>query len=260
MLELTKLTTEQLRQILKQEERLVGVLPFGSVEQHGPHLPLGTDYLGAEAICRLLCERSKALLLPSVPFGISLHHAAWPGTISISSETLLRLVTEVTTALSSHGLRRFLWINHHGGNTPTLQLARQQIALNHEDVQIAIPEPHHAIIERRYETLDIHAGRAETDFVLTLMPELVDRTALQNLEPSKNMPPHIRSLLAAPSDSIRRCLLDACLPACTTRITQTGVISTLDPREAVGQSGAFIEKWVAHLKCLLEEWERIPLH
>ncbi len=258
MIELTKLTTMQLREILEKEKQVVGVLPLGSIEQHGPHLPLGTDYLGAEVICRLLCEQCRAILLPAIPFGVSFHHADWPGTISISSETLLKLLMELTESLILHGLKRFLWINHHGGNIPTLQLARQQIALSHEGVQIVIPEPPYSILKRRYEDLDIHAGHSETDFVLTLLPELVDRSALKHLEPSKDLQPHIKSLLGTPSDSIKRSLLDACLPARTKRITQTGVISTLDPRKAVGQSAEFIEKWIIHLQSLLEEWDKIP--
>lgn len=253
-MELSHLTSEKYRKRLSDDPRTVGVLALGSIEQHGPHLPLATDYLGAEYIAREACSRvGHSLLLPPLPYGVSEGHAAWPGTMSLSPATFQTMLIELTESLVRHGLMRFLWLNHHGGNVPSLLAVRQELGFRHRHVQIAIPDPHPAVQMRRYSTLDIHAGKAETDFMLSLYPDLVDMESARAL-PSTTLPDGLHGFLGNPADPVSRCLLDAILPFRTENISECGVVSTLAPGTASGGSGEFIERWTQHIVEILNRW------
>ncbi len=104
-----------------QEDRVV-VIPIGSIEQHGPHLPVGTDYFVADRLGRLVAEKSDAcIVMPTIPYGYAEYHTDFPGTVSTErSETLLRYLEELTRPLIRHGARRFLFVNAHGGNMTAL--------------------------------------------------------------------------------------------------------------------------------------------
>src|SRR5580704_4738663 len=95
------------------------VLTVGSVEQHSDHLPVDTDTLSAHRIALLAAERCTAphvLVLPPPSFGFSPHHRAWAGTITLSLETFIGMVTDVAESLHRTGFKRLLIVNGHGGN------------------------------------------------------------------------------------------------------------------------------------------------
>jgi creatinine amidohydrolase len=96
------------------------VIPFGSVEQHGPHLPCGTDMMVAELIARSLAEQLNALYVPFSPYGITPIHSGYPGTISLRRETFEALLSDVCGELIQMGAERFVLVNWHEGNTPAL--------------------------------------------------------------------------------------------------------------------------------------------
>src|SRR5215813_446534 len=92
----------------RQRDTSVALLPIGSFEQHGPYLPLATDTLVACAIAHELAQAYPVRLLPPITISCSHEHAAWPGTVSISSQTLHRLVTEIAESLRQNGLHRLV--------------------------------------------------------------------------------------------------------------------------------------------------------
>jgi len=96
------------------------ILPIGSTEQHGPHLPLGTDSYIVRRLSEAVAAELKTDLLPVLNYGISFEHADFPGTISIQPETLIKTVREICEALLEH-YQRVIIINSHGGNTATLR-------------------------------------------------------------------------------------------------------------------------------------------
>jgi creatinine amidohydrolase len=112
------LTWADIEAYLKTKD--VILVPIGSTEQHGPNGLLGTDHLAAEAIAREAGTRAGTIVSPTIPFGMSHHHMGFPGTISLSPETLLALMKDIVSSLYRHGFRRFYFVNGHGGNTPTL--------------------------------------------------------------------------------------------------------------------------------------------
>jgi hypothetical protein len=107
----------------------VAVLPVGTVEQHGPHLPLVTDVLTASEISRLAVERdpARAILMPPVYYSFNQHHLDFPGTIAVAGDTVIRYVTDIGLSLAHHGFRKILLVNGHGSNVPFLDIAARNI-------------------------------------------------------------------------------------------------------------------------------------
>lgn len=92
------------------------VIPTGSIEQHGPHMPVGTDYLVARALAERVGKISPVIVTPAIPVGYADYHADFPGTLSLSEETLSRVYYEICTYLIKYGITHILFINGHGGN------------------------------------------------------------------------------------------------------------------------------------------------
>jgi creatinine amidohydrolase len=114
-LHLDRLTWAEIKDEI-QNGRDTVVVPFGSTEQHGRHLPLGTDAVLGDEIGWGLAQRLGAFVAPTVRFGCSEHHLAFSGTISLGAETFSSIVADVVASLSVHGFRRIVLIPTHGGN------------------------------------------------------------------------------------------------------------------------------------------------
>lgn len=157
----------------------VAVLPTGSVEQHGPALPLGTDHLAAEAFAHSV-DRDDAVVLPTVPVGVSGHHRQFHGTCSTDPETFADYVADTVASMASHGVRKAVVVNGHGGNSGALQRAARD--LRNDEVAFAAPwnwwgnvEDH---IDELLDTSLGHADAVETSMLLHLRPDLVREDAL----------------------------------------------------------------------------------
>lgn len=126
MNDLALMTTEDAAAALGRAR--LAVLPIGSLEQHGPHLPLDTDAAVAEALGREVARRlgDDAVLCPLVAYGLSEHHLAFAGTITLRPETVLAVLADILESLDHHGIRRVLIVNGHGGNIDVLRLAARQ--------------------------------------------------------------------------------------------------------------------------------------
>ena len=166
------------------------VVPLGSLEQHGPHLPLGTDTLVAEAVAqRLAAVRPSAALAPAVPFGASGEHAGFAGTVSIGTEALRLLLVELLRDATATW-PAVLLVNGHGGNAAAVSAA---VALAREEGRTV------AAVHLGVPGMDAHAGRAETSMLLHLAPHLV---VLDRAEPGATAP--LRELLPLlRSDGVR---------------------------------------------------------
>lgn len=153
----------------------VALLPVGSTEQHGPHLPLGTDHLTAAEVARRASARGGWLVLPTVPVGVSAHHRQFWGTLWVEPSVLRDYVLGIARSLGSHGLRRIVMVNGHGGNAAALDEAARALRLEGIFCYVfswwrAIPEVIAAVIQ----TGGSHASEMETSAVLAFAPELVD--------------------------------------------------------------------------------------
>ncbi|MCB0372916.1 MAG: creatininase family protein [Muricauda sp.] len=165
------------------EERLkrvdTAILPCGAIEQHGPHLPVDVDYYDARWMAIQVaehCQSPKPFVLPAIPFGVSYHHSAFKGTLSVSNNALSSFVYDIGMSLAHNGIHKIIILNGHGDNKPTLTYAAQMI---NRDAKIFVcvetGETSDVDLYNLIDTPnDIHAGEIETSTTLALRPELVD--------------------------------------------------------------------------------------
>jgi creatinine amidohydrolase len=162
----------------------VVVAPIGSLEQHGPHLPLLTDTLIGAEICRRAEEilRDEALFLPMLWCGASDHHRQFPGTVSISQRVYTLMLEDILESLIGSGFRRILLFNAHGGNANPGAAALYNAQLRHRDARdlwltlgtwFVMAAPQIAALGA-LETQDhvTHACELETSMILRIRPEL----------------------------------------------------------------------------------------
>jgi creatinine amidohydrolase len=157
----------------------------GSVEQHGGHLPLGTDAFAAQSIAERVAARLGTVAISLGPVGVAHYHLAWPGTLSLSPATLMAVFGDVCGGLAAAGARRIVSVNWHEGNSATLRLAADQSQVRH-GVQVVMAEAHvitHTLFPDEMEFT--HAGSMETAAVLAFDPALVH---LERATPASDRP------------------------------------------------------------------------
>jgi creatinine amidohydrolase len=158
--------------------RDAAMLPVGATEQHGPHLGTGMDSALAARLCAAVSEKTGVPVLPLLPYGCSLGHSRrWPGTISLSPQTVIALVTEIGDWLHASGFRRLYLVNSHVTNAAPLRCALEVLRDRYEDLMVA-PVNTAALsprVERAFKAdgADWHANEAETSLMLALAPALV---------------------------------------------------------------------------------------
>lgn len=168
------------------------VVPIGSIEQHGPHLPVQADAEivshVAERAVAAAAEQIPVLLTPTLPFGLAQHHLPFGGTISFSAKVYVDLLTEIGTSLARDGFHSIMFLNGHGGNVAAATMAADRLAYEYAlDVRVAAASYWDCAADA-LATLDLdgapvpgHAGSFETSCLLALHPELVR---------SDRLPPH----------------------------------------------------------------------
>ncbi|MCU1662140.1 MAG: Creatinine amidohydrolase, partial [Pseudonocardia sp.] len=162
----------------------VAVLPLGAIEQHGPHLPVSTDYVtateAADAAVAAVAQEGSApvVLLPGLAYTKSDEHHWSPGTIWLSWDTLMRTLVDIGRSLKSSGITRLLFVNGHGGNSALGQVAcreiRRQFGLRTFFAHLSVPVDQGGSGSAASEHgMGIHGGHSETSLMLHLRPELV---------------------------------------------------------------------------------------
>lgn len=150
------------------------ILPAGSVEQHGPHLPTGTDIFAANAIAHAVAEKMDGLVLPGGPLGVTPLHMPYEGTITLSPETYMRVVVDTCASAAKHGAKYLLILNWHEGNIPSLAIAAERL---HREHGMAV-----LTVQACYVAADLfgpecngltHGGEIEALAVMAHRPELV---------------------------------------------------------------------------------------
>lgn len=170
-------TTEDVRNRAANRSRQVAVLPVGSFEQHGPFLPLATDTLVACALAREIADAYPVHLLPPVTISCSQEHAAWPGTVSISSVTLHSVVRDIADSLRRSGVDALALVNGHGGNYVLGNVVQESSGRGERIALFPAAEDWETAREqagvRTSLLTDMHAGEIETSILLHAHPELV---------------------------------------------------------------------------------------
>lgn len=229
----------------------VVLLPAGAFEQHGPGLPLATDLIRAERVAELVAAKlaGRAVIGPVLPVGVSPHHLAFAGTISLSTTTFAAVVREYVAGLHRHGWRRILVITGHGGNNATLTAVSQDLLATHPDLQFAWTPvtalAGQVVAEMGVSEVHGHSGEAETAQMLHLAPELVrgDRltpgtVALSELDPVARLSRRD----GHPKLAVRY-----------DRLSANGVLG--DPRRATARAGeSIVDTVVGRIVGYVDDW------
>jgi creatinine amidohydrolase/Fe(II)-dependent formamide hydrolase-like protein len=234
------------------EEHDVAVVPVGSCEQHGPHLPIDTDAYDAFWLSLKAAEKARcALVAPPIYYGLSSHHMDFPGTVTLNPHTLEQLAYEVAYSLIKHGFKKILFENGHGGNSPALESAAQRIKADTNafvaiDTVSLIPD----FLEKSIETsYDAHAGEFETSTTLANRENFVVKERIKKpkitLPKSKYTKIGLKETGPKVSWSFR-----------TKEVSETGVIG--DPTKASKEKGEAAWKLaIERLADLLTELDKM---
>ncbi|MXW91282.1 MAG: creatininase family protein [Rhodospirillaceae bacterium] len=165
----------------------VVLLPVSATEQHGPHLPVSVDH----DICTALVERLVArlpvrvplLVLPALPVGVSIEHGDFPGTLSLSAETMIAVLMELAGGVAAAGFRKLALLNCHGGNPAVLDIVAHKLRRKHELLVFPLngyrywqAESHFGVHEAAH---GIHGGAAETAIMQAVRPGAVRQNKVQ---------------------------------------------------------------------------------
>ena len=230
----------------------IALLPVGSIEQHGPHLPLDTDAFDANYLAMRVaeaCSDPKPLVLPNISYGVAYHHDDFKGTVSISNDALSKLVYDIGMSVARNGIRKLVIINAHGGNSPALNHAAQMINRDaHIFVCVDTGETSDVDIYALVETPnDVHAGEIETSTSLAVRPHIVKMDLARREVPEFSS----RYLDFTSKRSVS-------WYAYTEKISNSGVMG--DPTKASAEKGKKIwEIMIAHLVALVEDLKSMTL-
>jgi creatinine amidohydrolase len=164
------------------------VVPVAATEQHGEHLPLGTDSIALEAILDRLDATfdDRLLIAPTLTVGCSEHHMAFPGTLTLTHETFRRWVADVVESIVRNGFNRILLLNGHGGNSAMCAVLGEQLGQRHGHIEIIVTAWWTAAASRLKKLQDGpvgsvgHACEFETSILRAVAPEMVDMSLAED--------------------------------------------------------------------------------
>lgn len=229
----------------------VVVIPVGAFEQHGAGLPLATDQIRAEALADAVAAElpGKVVIGPGVPVGVSPHHQAFAGTVSLRPALFAAVVREYVESLAAHGWRRFLVITGHGGNNATLGTLAQDLLRDRPDLELAWT-PVSVLAKDSVDAMELsqvtgHSGEAETAQMLHIAPHLVRRDLLA---PGTTAPDELD-----PFSRLARSVSHPAVALPYDRLSPSGVLG--DPRRATAEDGrAILAEATDRIVAFIKEW------
>jgi creatinine amidohydrolase len=181
-------STLRREQLDAMDRRTPVILPIGATEQHGRHLPLGTDSMILDAVVQRVDAlfHRRLLIVPCQQIGMSEHHMAFPGTLTLAHETLRRNVMDIVDSVVRHGFQRLLLLNGHGGNQAILGVLGEQIGQRWPKVECMVVNWWGPAAEQLKKLQEGplgsvgHACEFETSMMLTIAPDLVDMSLAED--------------------------------------------------------------------------------
>ncbi len=262
---LPHMTSPEVKELLNRSDMVI--IPIGALEQHGNHLPIGTDFIDGVERAKLIAQERDVLVAPILLAGQSPYHMGFAGTITLSAETIIKVHLEAVESLIKHGFKRFIIMNAHGGNKAIISLLVDQINQTTAgiavDFDLAIKPFSSPAASIESDLLDRHAGTGETSNSLYLMPNLVqmDKAYASPLK----LPTHLRKMIPAVQKGDPTATLlflaeglkaqETGKKTSSSEMTATGVWGERDPKESTSKRGEdetsnllkaavkFIDKW-----------------
>jgi len=269
---LPHMTRPEVEALLTRSDMVI--FPVGSVEQHGTHLPMGTDYLNGEERAKLIAQRADVLVAPILLPGQSPYHMEFAGTVTLPSTLIQEVYVEAARSLLRHGFKRFLVLNAHGGNNAISTFIVDRINQETEGIAVKLNDVVGPFLDRTATrtlpqgepALDRHGGTGETAESLYLIPRLVDLTGAEAA--TLTLPPHLEALLpqvvAGDPTALAVFLAEGLKDARTGKgtsaaeMSSTGVWGVLDPSEASLERGrAATEAFVDAAVAFIERWNQL---
>jgi len=247
--------------------RKVILLPVGSTEQHGPHLPIKVDWLCCSEVVRMAAERVRgnALVMPTIYYGFQEHTLDFPGTISIRDENFINYVYDVCRSVAHHGFQKIIIVNGHGSNIPFLDAVVRRVNNYHPSTLCALVSWWDLVFqvgERKEEMKKLresefpggmgHACELETSALLFLEPGLVQmEKAVKEMAPKTSEFIWSDIMVGAwrsPAQTVNL----------TSRGTKTGIMG--DPTVATAEKGkTWLEAATENLAKFILEWKEKPI-
>lgn len=260
---LPHMTWDEVEQYLRTSDMVI--VPVGSIEQHGRHLPLDSDIVQATEICLRIGQRARVLVAPVVLAGVSEHHMAFPGTIALSPATFEAVLYETAQSLIAHGFRRIIFYSGHGGNYTSVhnvafRVNRETPALAIDLLNVEFPDPDPKITGLKS---DSHAGVEETSMMLFLAPGLIQMAKAEN--PRLTYPPEVQAILEKTTGGDQAALLDALLfqplssgkHTSTREFTNNGVVTADDVKTANAELGRLaVDYRIEGVVRFIEAWRK----
>ncbi|MFQ5970614.1 MAG: creatininase family protein [Nitrososphaerales archaeon] len=176
---LAEINAKEIKKLVRKDT--IALLIFGACENHGNHMPFGSDFITPFELAKRVASKYRNLIiLPPVPYGVSSHHKDFFMTISLEPKTMIEVVRDLLISVVSNGIRRILIINGHDGNIAPIELAARSVKEKNPDVVIACLESWWQLVGKALgKTLKSwqglgHGGEAETSAMLALRPDLVN--------------------------------------------------------------------------------------
>ncbi len=249
------------------------VIPIASLEQHSLHLPIGTDYFNGLERAKLIAQKADVLVAPILLPGNSPYHMEFPGTITLSSQTIQQVYFEAARSLMKHGFRRFLLLNSHGGNQIITRYIADRINQETEGIAVDLGDGAAPFLTRTPQTppptakvFDRHGGVGETSTSLYMTPNLVNLEAARRA--TLTMPEHLQKMLpevVAGDPTATLVFLAEGLKAkdtgkntSTREMSDTGTWGLRDPKEATAEAGRReTENFVQAAVRFIERWNQL---
>ena len=270
---LPHMTRPEVEDLLTRTDMVI--IPVGALEQHGTHLPIGTDHLNGVEQAKRIAYRTDVLVAPILLPGQSPYHMGFAGTVTLPSTLIQEVYVEAAKSLIRHGFKRFLMLNAHGGNRAITTFIVDRI--NQETAGIAVDLGAVAAPltergagagagEQTASVLDRHGGTGETSRSLYLIPELVDLDAAYPAE--LTMPAHLEAIvpnvLAGDPTALAVFLAEGLKDESTGKgtssaeLSSTGVWGERDPAEATVERGRVMtERFVDAAVRFIERWNEM---
>ena len=275
---LPHMTRPEVEELLTRTDMVI--IPVGALEQHGTHLPIGTDHMNGVERAKRVAYRTDVLVAPILLPGQSPYHMGFAGTVTLPSTLIQEVYVEAAKSLIRHGFKRFLILNAHGGNRAITTFIVDRINQETAGIAVDLGAVAGPLTERRPDegaagasaggqtapVLDRHGGTGETSNSLYLIPELVDLDAAYPAE--LTMPAHLEAMvpevLAGDPTALAVFLAEGLKDESTGKgtssaeLSSTGVWGVRDPSEGTAERGRVTtERFVDAAVRFIERWNAL---